>query len=780
MSKAKISNRLKELFANIESSDPEQSQRDNVEIDNNDFAPKQPAKNEDSGHVSENTYVPAPESDDRMLSDDIGQRLSQQVNSFDALEEPGFLKDETEESIRRLAYKNWQTYLDSTAKMDLGYRYDHNRVARLDPLVDIRGNIFPIRVREEIIGELAVESASKEIEENDDFLEVILERLSNHLEGLRLAEQREEALSETEMLYTISARLSTAQSLEEALNSVSEPARQAGARESRLYIVNLDDRGLVEGLSLAATWQSERGARSEHSGMMNWLNDTPGCWEWIRDPNRPRLIEDIRTEQPLDEPARELLLSIGARAVAILPMSISGRWVGVILHNWDRSRTFTNQEERLYASLSHQAAVVVNNRLLLEQTRKRAQELQIVAQVSTAASTILDPVELLQSVVELTNTSFSMYHTQVYTFSEKENILEVAASSAASSRQVKKTNEYVKLSSNAPVAQAGRERQGVIVNDVLAHPGFIFDAALPEVRSEIALPMVIGDRLLGVFNVQASSVNRFSREDVRTFTTLASQVSVALQNAELYAEQAATLDRLRELDHLKTAFLANMSHELRTPLNSILGFADVLLLGLDGPLNETMTNDVHLIEKNGKHLLSLINAVLDMAKIEAGKMSLNLEKFVLRDLMEETLDITSSLAREKNLILKFMPGSQDEVEIYADRVRLRQVFINIISNGVKFTEHGGIFIQTTLYPEDKKLQISFKDTGIGIPKNMLDNIFESFSQVDTSMTRKVGGTGLGLPISRRLIEMHGGRMWAESVGVASEGSTFFVELPIKV
>jgi len=466
--------------------------------------------------------------------------------------------------------------------------------------------------------------------------------------------------------------------------------------------------------------------------------------------------------------------------VAILPMSISGRWVGVILHNWDRSRTFTNQEERLYASLSHQAAVVVNNRLLLEQTRKRAQELQIVAQVSTAASTILDPVELLQSVVELTNTSFSMYHTQVYTFSEKENILEVAASSAASSKQVKKTNEYVKLSSNAPVAQAGRERQGVIVNDVLAHPDFIFDAALPEVRSEIALPMVIGDRLLGVFNVQASSVNRFSREDVRTFTTLASQVSVALQNAELYAEQAATLDRLRELDHLKTAFLANMSHELRTPLNSILGFADVLLLGLDGPLNETMTNDVHLIEKNGKHLLSLINDVLDMAKIEAGKMSLNLEKFVLRDLMEETLDITSSLAREKNLILKFMPGSQDEVEIYADRVRLRQVFINIISNGVKFTEHGGIFIQTTLYPEDKKLQISFKDTGIGIPKNMLDNIFESFSQVDTSMTRKVGGTGLGLPISRRLIEMHGGRMWAESVGVASEGSTFFVELPIKV
>jgi signal transduction histidine kinase len=291
--------------------------------------------------------------------------------------------------------------------------------------------------------------------------------------------------------------------------------------------------------------------------------------------------------------------------------------------------------------------------------------------------------------------------------------------------------------------------------------------------------MVVGERLLGVFNVQASEVNRFSREDVRIFITLAAQVAVALQNAELYAEQAATVQRLRELDHLKSAFLANMSHELRTPLNSILGFAEVLLLGLDGPLNDTMVNDVNLIQKNGKHLLSLINDVLDMAKIEAGKMNLIFEKFSLRDLMEETLDITSSLAREKSLALQIMPGSQDQFEINADRVRLRQVFINIVSNAVKFTEKGGIEINTVRFPAEQKLIITFKDSGMGIPKEMLETIFESFSQVNTSTTRQVGGTGLGLPISRKLIEMHGGKMWAESAGIPGEGSTFLVELPFE-
>jgi signal transduction histidine kinase len=293
----------------------------------------------------------------------------------------------------------------------------------------------------------------------------------------------------------------------------------------------------------------------------------------------------------------------------------------------------------------------------------------------------------------------------------------------------------------------------------------------------MAVPMISGDKIVGVFDVQSKTVGYFSQEDANIYTTLALQVAVALQNARLYQEQSATVAQLRELDRLKSSFLANMSHELRTPLNSILGFADVMLEELDGPLTENMSNDLGLIYKNGQHLLHLINDVLDMAKIESGKMNLSIEKFNLQEIIEEVTSITSPLASEKNIALFIDPASDHEVEINADKIRLRQVMINLINNAIKFTENGKISIHVAR--EENNVLISVKDTGLGIPVDHLEAIFQEFTQVDTSTTRKAGGTGLGLPISRRLIQMHSGRLWAESTGVEGEGSTFYVFLPIE-
>lgn len=669
-----------------------------------------------------------------------------------------------------------QVRTDNSFKSDFGYQFTRDRVTKLNPDQPLSGDLYALRVRDEIIGQLAVAGGDSQQGDHLNIVAMIVDRLSAHLERLRLAEQREQALAETEVLYSVSARLSTAQSLEEALEAVSDPAQKTGAHESRLYLINLDERGLADGVTLTSTWTSKNGAQPVSSGRIYRIKENPAFWQILKEPNRPLLIENIRTSPFLDDPSRNLFLGNGARTVAILPMTISGRWVGVIVVYWALERDFTGQEERLYATLSRQAAVVINNRILLEQTYKRAQELQTVAQVSIAASTILDPIELLQSVVDLTKTSFHLNHVQVYTFHEKDGLFKVAASSDGADPRPPEHSRITRLEVSSSVLRAGARRRSVVINDIQRVTGSLQNSYFPGTRSEISIPMIIGERLLGVFNVQDSMPNRFSQEDVRIFTTLASQVAVAFQNAELYAEQTATVERLRELDHLKSTFLANMSHELRTPLNSILGFSDVLLLGLDGELNEMMQNDVHLIEKNGKHLLSLINDVLDMAKIEAGKMNLSFERFRVGELMEETLDITSSLAREKNLALQILPNSELDVEIRADRIRLRQVFINIISNAVKFTERGGVYIRIERL--ENTVQISFRDTGIGIPKNMLESVFQSFSQVDTSTTRKAGGTGLGLPISRRLIEMHGGQMWAES-SAAGEGSTFYVTLPLE-
>ena len=221
-----------------------------------------------------------------------------------------------------------------------------------------------------------------------------------------------------------------------------------------------------------------------------------------------------------------------------------------------------------------------------------------------------------------------------------------------------------------------------------------------------------------------------------------------------------------------------MSHELRTPLNAILGFSDVMLEGIDGDLTDYMENDLKLIQKNGQHLLHLINDVLDMAKIESGRMNLHLEKFNLHGLFEDVFSITSSLANAKGVELLVADDFANELEITADVTRIRQVMINLVNNSIKFTETGQIAIRAIPRDTDHIL-ITVKDTGLGIPADHLEKIFQEFAQVDTSSTRKAGGTGLGLPISRRLVEMHGGRMWAKSEGLPGKGSTFFVELPVE-
>ena len=295
------------------------------------------------------------------------------------------------------------------------------------------------------------------------------------------------------------------------------------------------------------------------------------------------------------------------------------------------------------------------------------------------------------------------------------------------------------------------------------------------------IPLTVRDEVIGELAVDQAAT---SEESMEIIEAVARQLGAHIENVRLSEQnelRAAELEKLvtqlRELDRLKSSFLANMSHEFRTPLNSILGFADVMLEELDGPLTENMSNDLGLIQKNGQHLLHLINDVLDMAKIESGKMNLNPETFRVHEILEDVTSITSTLASEKKLGLVIEKDSDKKVEIFADRTRLRQVMINIVNNAIKFTEQGRILIHASRH--DGHVVIKVKDTGIGIPQDLLEAVFQEFTQVDISSTRKSGGTGLGLPISRRLIEMHGGRIWAESPGLKGEGTTLNVELPLE-
>lgn len=459
------------------------------------------------------------------------------------------------------------------------------------------------------------------------------------------------------------------------------------------------------------------------------------------------------------------------------PLVVREEQIGEFM--FDANGDSQKPESELVRAVIQQLSDHIENLRLLEQAEQKRLELETVATVSSTASTVLDPDTLLQAVVDLTKERFGLYHAHIYLADESWNTLLLASGAGEVGRALVEQKHSIPTDAERSlVARAARQRESVIVNDVRSQPDFLPNPLLPETRAEMAVPMIVGDTVLGVFDVQSSHVSGFTKEDANIYTTLASQVAVALQNARLYVEQAATVTQLRELDRLKSSFLANMSHELRTPMNSILGFTDVMLEGLDGELTDNMDNDLRLIQKNGQHLLHLINDVLDMAKIESGKMNLNLEKFKVRSVFDEVTSITSTLATDKNLSLSVAETSDQAIEIYADNTRLRQVMINLVNNAIKFTEKGRIILSAT--PMDgARVLISVKDTGIGIQPDTLEAVFQEFTQVDSSTTRKAGGTGLGLPISRRLVEMHGGRLWAESAGIPGEGSTFFVEMPLE-
>ncbi len=407
------------------------------------------------------------------------------------------------------------------------------------------------------------------------------------------------------------------------------------------------------------------------------------------------------------------------------------------------------------------------------QLRQRAAELQTVAEVSTSAATVLEPQELLQEVVDLTREDFNLYHAHIYLIDEAGEFLKLAAGAGEAGQQMVAEGWSIAANSETSlVARAYRNREGVIVNDVREAPDFLPNPHLPGTRAEMAVPMIAGDRVLGVLDIQSAEVGRFTPQDVNIQTTLAGQVATALDNARLFQEAQQVADRLREVDRMKSEFLANMSHELRTPLNSILGYTQLLLLDLEDTLPQESLEDMQSIHLNGQHLLSMINDILDLAKIEAGRLNLNFEELEIGMLLESVQASNSGLFLEKPLEL-VIDMEENVPVIWADSVRMTQVLNNLVANAVKFTDEGQITIRA--YQQDDGVKIEVEDEGIGIGEEDMDKLFERFRQIDGSYTRQAEGTGLGLPITRHLVEMHGGAITVESE--VGSGSTFTIHLP---
>lgn len=413
---------------------------------------------------------------------------------------------------------------------------------------------------------------------------------------------------------------------------------------------------------------------------------------------------------------------------------------------------------------------------------RRAQEFETVTQVATATTTILDFGVLLSSVVELTKERFDLYHAHIYLFNEGRDVLNLVVGAGEAGRRMLEQGHSIDAKHpNSLVARSAREQQAIVSNDVTTDPNFLPNPLLPNTLSEMALPMIVGGEVIGVLDVQSDRLHEFDDEDKAIKTVLASQIAIALRNAQYVADvemqaerERDVAERLRDVDRLKSQFLANMSHELRTPLNSIIGYSELLLDGVNGQLTEDAEEDVQAIHESGKHLLSLINEILDLAKIEAGEMRLDLKPINLHEVTAEIIKTGQVLVKDKPVVLE-MSHDAEPLSVRADGVRLRQILWNLVSNATKFTEDGSVRVYLDNL-DDTYARVVVEDTGIGMNEAQIDTIFERFSQVDGSSTRRAGGSGLGLTITKQLVELHGGQINVESV--VDKGSTFTFTLPL--
>jgi signal transduction histidine kinase/HAMP domain-containing protein len=498
-------------------------------------------------------------------------------------------------------------------------------------------------------------------------------------------------------------------------------------------------------------------------------------------------IADLESEDAYragDSRDRAVIDLAGARSILSVALRREGSLLGMLTIFRQEIRPFTDKQIALLQNFAAQAVIAMENARLLGELRSRTdelgrsvEELKALSEVGQAVSSTLDLRGVLATILNRSVALAGADAGAIFRYSRADRafrFVEAVGFTEAMVHDVRAldvgenvTGLGVAIANRAPLQVPDlRERPSNPLRDQAIAAGY---------RSVLIVPLIGADRVLGATVLQRRTVGEFPEATVRLMQTLASQSVLAIQNARLFREIADKSEELRLASQHKSQFLANMSHELRTPLNAILGYAELLVDGIYGELSPRAAGVLERVQNNGKHLLALINDVLDLAKIEAGQLSLTLEDYALPDVMQSVVSATESLANTKGLkfTAEIMPGLPTG---HGDARRLAQVLLNLTGNAIKFTDAGEVTIGAVA--ENGNFVMTVRDTGPGIAPEDQDKIFEEFQQVDNSNTRKKGGTGLGLAISKRMVELQGGTISVESE--LGKGATFRVTLPIRV
>jgi signal transduction histidine kinase/putative methionine-R-sulfoxide reductase with GAF domain len=488
--------------------------------------------------------------------------------------------------------------------------------------------------------------------------------------------------------------------------------------------------------------------------------------------------------------ALRFLIDAGYRALLAVPLLREGRVIGGLVVRRKVAGAFPKPIVDLLQTFATQSVIAIQNARLFREIDEKSRALEELSrnqeQLSRLSTALQEPLSLseqLTRVLDAARQVVGLDHLYIWTPSPAGDGFMVSAGAGLGESDWRDlVGVTIPLGEAGALAAVYRDGEPLLFSETQPvpekyrlRPPYSTIAAL-RLKAFLVSPMIARGRTVGVL----SADNRVSRAPIPPHTvdllhTFAAQAAVAVENARLFQEIQEKSQQLELASKHKSQFLANMSHELRTPMNAVLGYTDLILDGIFGDVPAPIRDTLERVKTNGHHLLSLINDVLDLSRMEAGQLTLSLGDYAMGEVVHAVVSAVESLAAGKKLAFKAIvpadlpPGRGDER-------RLTQVLLNLAGNAIKFTDAGEVSIEARA--TDGAFLVSVSDTGPGISEADQARIFEEFQQADSSSTRAKGGSGLGLSISRRIVELHGGRLWVESV--PGEGSTFHFTVPLRV